>query len=154
MITIEPIGYVRCDRAEVRDDFWGGMESRIVLDERFPEESFAGIEQFSHLEIIFHFHQVDPDTIVVGKRHPRGNPALPEVGIFSRRGRRRPNRLGLTIVDLIRREGRTLHVRNLDAIDGTPVIDIKPVLKDFLPQREITQPAWCDEVMKKYWRKG
>ena len=92
----------------------------------FRMRALDGLEEFSHLEILFHFHKADPAKEITGKRHPRNNPAWPAVGIFARRGKNRPNHLGLTVVKLmIRREGRTLEVENLDALDGTPVIDIK-----------------------------
>jgi tRNA (Thr-GGU) A37 N-methylase len=73
------------------------------------------------------------------------------VGIFSQRGKNRPNRLGLTTVKLIKREDRTLMVQGLDCIDGTPILDIKPVMKEFLPKEKVQQPAWVDEIMRNYW---
>src|SRR5262245_36748143 len=110
MIVLEPIGYVHADRAEAADDFWGGVESRIILDERFDPDALLGIEEFSHAEVIFLFHRVDEQAVVRGARHPRNNPAWPRVGIFAQRAKNRPNRLGSTIVRVMRREGRVLHV--------------------------------------------
>jgi len=153
MITVQPVAWVRSSRTEIRDDFWGGETTTIALDDSFDEESLVGLEEFSHLEILFHFHQADPQKIVTGRRHPRNNPDWPEVGIFARRGKNRPNHIGLTRVRLVKIEGRTLTVEGLDAIDGTPVIDMKPVMSGFLPPGEdIREPQWAKDIMTYYWR--
>ena len=154
IIEMEPIGAVRAVRTEVTDDFWGGSESQIVLDERFGPDAFDGIEEFSHVEIIFWFDRVHPEQVNPGKRRPRGDPRWPEVGIFAQRGRGRPNRIGCTICRLVHREGRIITVAELDAIDGTPVLDIKPVIRGFLPREEVRQPEWATELMKDYWAAG
>ena len=151
-ICISPIGVVCNTRLTPADDDWGGLVSQIRLDPALPEESLAGLETFSHAEIIFQFHLVGEKEIVMGARHPRENPLWPEVGIFAQRGRLRPNRLGLTIVHILRREGGSLFVEGLDAINGTPVLDIKPVMKEFLPRGAVQQPEWSHEVMKDYWK--
>lgn len=151
LYQVKPVAYVRNHRRAVEDDQWGDVVSRLTLVPELEAEALAGIEAFSHLEIIFYFDQVPDEKIQWGARHPRNNPAYPRVGIFAQRGKNRPNRLGLTIVRLLEREGRTLFVQGLDAIDGTPVLDIKPVLREFLPQGEIRQPAWATDLMKEYW---
>jgi tRNA (Thr-GGU) A37 N-methylase len=89
--------------------------------------------------------------VVRGARHPRDNPAWPRVGIFAQRGKNRPNRLGTTMVEIVKREGRTLEVLGLDAADGTMVVDIKPVFKEFLPRTQVRQPQWTTELMRDYW---
>ena len=150
MIQIEPVGFVHSERTEISDDHWRG-ESQIVLTDEFDEEALEGIEEFSHLEILFNFHRANPHKISKGAAHPRNNPNWPKVGIFVRRGKNRPNHLGLTVVKLVKVEGKTLHVTGLDAIDGSPVIDIKPLLQGFIPKEDIRQPAWADEIMKDYW---
>ncbi len=153
MIKLEPIGYVKNNRNEIEDDFWGDIESQIVLESNFGGESLQGIEDFSHLEIIFFFHKVKNKEVKTGASHPRGNVDWPRVGIFAQRKKKRPNRLGITIVKLLRREGNILYVKGLDAIDGTPVIDIKPLLKEFLPsEEEVKQPQWTVELMKNYFK--
>src|SRR5512132_3260013 len=134
MIVMEPIGYVHTQRTDAQDDYWGGTESRIVLVDTLDPEALVGIEEFSHAEIIFCFDRVTADKIERGARHPRNNPAWPRVGIFAQRGKNRPNRIGTTIARVVERDGRTLHVSELDAIDGTPVLDIKPVMQEFLPR--------------------
>jgi tRNA-Thr(GGU) m(6)t(6)A37 methyltransferase TsaA len=150
-IRVSPVAWVHNVRRTTEDDDWGGLVSEIVLDPSLPGESLDGLEAFSHAEIIFYFHLVEEEEIVPGARHPRDNPDLPKVGIFAQRGRVRPNRLGLTVVRVLRREGRSLFVEGLDAVDGTPVLDIKPVMAEFLPRQPVRQPEWTHELLKDYW---
>lgn len=154
MITLQPVAVVRSPRAGVSDDHWGNVISEIVLDDALPAEALDGVESFSHVEIIYLFHLVAEDAVVAGARHPRNNPAWPRVGIFAQRGKNRPNRLGATIVRVLRRTGRTLIVQGLDAVHGTPVLDIKPVMVEFLPREPVVQPPWVAELMREYWREG
>ena len=84
-------------------------------------------------------------------RHPRENMDWPKVGLFAQRNKDRPNHIGSTIVRIIKREGRSLFVQGLDAVDGTPVLDIKPVMVEFLPREAVIQPEWSHELMKDYW---
>jgi tRNA-Thr(GGU) m(6)t(6)A37 methyltransferase TsaA len=151
-IPCSPIGVVCNDRLSPTDDNWGGLVSEIRLDPTLPEESLDGLEAFSHAEIIFQFHLVGEKEIILGARRPRENPHWPRVGIFAQRGRLRPNRLGLTMVRILRREGSSLFVEGLDAIDGTPVLDIKPIMREFLPRGPLHQPEWSHELMKDYWK--
>ena len=94
---------------------------------------------------------VEESRIEWRARHPRNNPAWPPVGIFAQRSKNRPNRLGVSIARLLKREGRILPLQGLDAIDGTPVLDIKPVIKGFLPRGALREPSWATEIMKEYW---
>ncbi len=151
MITLTPIATVRCDREGDVDDHWGHVVSSITLESDFDAEALDGIESFSHLEILFYMHKLDQSKICRTKRHPRENRAWPEVGIFAQRGRHRPNQIGLSVAKLLKREGRTLTVSGLDAIDGTPVLDIKPVFREFLPREAVRQPSWVSELMRMYW---
>lgn len=153
MITLKPIGVVKNSRMVPEDDDWGTITSEIVIAEDLGEDSLREIESFSHIEVIYFFHLVPEEKIETGARHPRNNTAWPKAGIFAQRGKNRPNRLGATIARLIRREGRSLFVAGLDAIDGTPVLDIKPVMREFLPQGEIKQPDWSAHLMQNYWEK-
>jgi tRNA-Thr(GGU) m(6)t(6)A37 methyltransferase TsaA len=148
-IIIKPIGFVKNKRFEKSDFNWGTVESRIELTDDFTKDSLVGIESFSHLEVIYYFSK--SDKTFKSSEHPRGDEKYPKVGIFAQRKKDRPNHLGATIVNLIRKEGKSLIVTNLDAIDGTPVIDIKPVFKEYLPKGEIRQPEWTIELMKDYW---
>jgi tRNA-Thr(GGU) m(6)t(6)A37 methyltransferase TsaA len=151
-LDIQPIGRVEAERSEAVDDDWGGSESLIVLDERFADDALRGLEAFSHAEVLFFFDRVDPAKIVDGARHPRNNQDWPAVGIFAQRGKNRPNRIGSTICRVLGVEGRRLHVGELDAIDGTPVLDVKPVMREFLPRGDVEQAAWSTELMERYWR--
>jgi tRNA-Thr(GGU) m(6)t(6)A37 methyltransferase TsaA len=152
MITLQPIGVVHSARTEVRDDFWGDAPAVIELDPSLPTSSLDGLEEFSHAEIIFLLDRIAATAVAADARHPRNNPAWPRVGIFAQRAKARPNRLGSTIVRVVGREGRQLRVQGLDAVDGTPVLDIKPILAEFLPREPIRQPDWSRELMRDYWR--
>jgi tRNA-Thr(GGU) m(6)t(6)A37 methyltransferase TsaA len=151
-IVLKPIGRVRSARSEPIDDRWDAVASRIELDAaQFTPDATAGLGDFSHIEVIYHFDRVGDGEIQTGARHPRGRKDWPMVGIFAQRGKGRPNRLGLCVARLERADGLTLHLRGLDAIDGTPVLDIKPVMKGFLPRGEIREPDWAGEIMREYW---
>ncbi len=151
MIELEPVATVRAVRTAAEDDYWGGAVAEIVLRDDLPADALAGLDAFSHAEVLFHFHLVDPARVVTAARHPRNNPAWPAIGIFAQRGRNRPNRIGSTIVRVLGVAGRVLRVAELDAIDGTPVLDIKPVMREFLPRGEVRQPTWVGELMAHYW---
>jgi len=153
-ILLRPVATVHNNRTKVIDDYWGGLVSEIALAPDFPDESLDGIEDFSHLEIIYHFHLAGEGRTVSIVRRPRGLPHLPQVGIFAQRNKDRPNHLGLTTVCLLRRAGRSLFVEGLDAVDGTPVLDIKPVMAEYQPKAPIRQPAWSHEILKDYWKAG
>ena len=154
-IRLEPIGRVASGRTDLDDDTdWERVPTRIELAAAFDPEALAGLEEFSHAEVLFHLDRIPAEKVERTSRHPRGNPAWPRVGIFAQRGAARPNRLAATIVRIVRREGRTLVVEGLDAVDGTPVLDIKPVMREFLPRGEVRQPDWATEVMRGYWKRG
>ncbi|MFJ8260604.1 SAM-dependent methyltransferase [Rummeliibacillus sp. NPDC094406] len=148
---ISPIAFVNNSRIDIEDDQWGSIISTIKLDENINIAAIKGINEFSHLEIIFYFNKVSDDKIQFEARHPRNNTKYPEVGIFAQRGKNRPNKLGVTIVELLQVEDNRIIVKGLDAIDGTPIIDIKPVMKEFLPKGEVSQPNWSVSLMERYW---
>jgi tRNA-Thr(GGU) m(6)t(6)A37 methyltransferase TsaA len=151
VITLEPIGVVVGGRTEAIDDGWGDVESVIRLDhDRFATDAVAGLDAFSHLCVVFHFHLVAPADIVTGARHPRGNPEWPKVGMFAQRAKMRPNRLGVSNCALVALDGLDVAVRGLDAVDGTPVLDIKPFLREFEPE-DSRQPVWATELMRGYY---
>lgn len=152
MITLQPIGFVQGGRAEPEDDDWGKSLARIVLDDsRFTADALLGLDSFSHAEILFHFHLVAEDEVSTAARHPRGRSDWPRIGIFAQRGENRPNRLGISICRIVAVDGLSLTVEGLDAIDGTPVIDIKPVMSGFLPRGELKEPPWAKDIMRDYW---
>jgi tRNA-Thr(GGU) m(6)t(6)A37 methyltransferase TsaA len=149
---VEPVGYVHAMRPHTKDDFWGNEEAHIELVPTLSAEALQGLAEFSHIEVLFVFHQVQEAKIVSGARHPRNNASWPLVGIFAQRGKNRPNRIGSTICRVLRVQGTSLIVAELDAIDGTPVLDIKPVMQEFLPRlAKVQQPSWSHELMAQYW---
>lgn len=152
IIEIEPIGFVRGGRNEAVDDDWGKVKARIELDAtRFGPESLAGLEDFSHLVIVYHFHLADPAKVELHARRPRNNPDWPKVGIFSQRGKNRPNHLGVSTCAILGVEGTSVLVQGLDAVDGTPVLDLKPYFREFEPRNVVREPAWVAELMSQYW---
>ena len=151
-IELRPIGLVRSPVTTSADDIWGGVCSRIEIDETmFTPDCLLGLEQFSHVEIIFHFDQAAEDEICRGARHPRGREDWPQVGIFAQRGKNRPNRIGTTVCRLLGVGELSIEVGGLDAVDGTPVLDIKPYMREFAPRGEVHQPQWATELMAQYW---
>lgn len=152
MIELQPVAYVNNVRSEIKDDQWGDVVSEIVLTDEFEEAALKGLEEFSHAEILYYFDKADLTKTGKGVRHPRGNKEWPLTGIFAQRAKDRPNHIGLCTVKLLKCQGKSLFVKGLDAIDGTPVLDIKPVMKEFLPREEVKQPPWATELMKDYWK--
>jgi tRNA-Thr(GGU) m(6)t(6)A37 methyltransferase TsaA len=160
-IEVRPIGVVRSPRSEAIDDDWGAVESVVTLDAARlgragdgaadADLPTAGLDAFSHVEVVFVFHRVDEAAVTLGTRHPRGRTDWPRVGILAQRAKSRPNRIGTTVCELLAVDGLDLTVRGLDAIDGTPVLDVKPYLAEFAPRSPTRQPAWATELMRGYW---
>ena len=152
MIVLEPIGVVRSSRTEIFDDGWDAETVRVELDDqRFTPEALLGLDAFSHVEVVYWLDQVDPERIETGARHPRSQPRWPRVGIFAQRARNRPNQLGVSVCKVLRLDGRSVHLSGLDAVDGTPVLDLKPWLSAFGPRGAVREPEWAVEVMRGYW---
>jgi len=149
-LTMTPVAFVRGGRAEVEDDAWGAETARIVLD-GLPPDALLGLGDFSHVEVLFVFDRVDPDTVCRGARHPRGRTDWPLVGILAQRAKDRPNRIGSTVCEVVAVDGDTIEVRGLDAVDGTPVLDVKPYMAGFAPRGEVREPSWAEELMRGYW---
>jgi len=151
-IILKPIGFVRGGRSEPIDDAWDKVEATIELDAaQFKLDATASLGDFSHIEVVFHFNRVPDEEVNSGARHPRGRTDWPLVGIFAQRGKGRPNRIGVTACALLSVDGLSLKVKGLDAIDGTPVLDIKPVMRGFLPRGTVREPDWARELMAGYW---
>lgn len=151
-IILKPVAYVKNERIEREDDNWGEIRSEITLIPEIPAEALNGLNEFSHIEVTFYFDKISEADTKTYLRAPRGLKNLPEIGIFTQRASKRPNKLGITICELIDIKDKVIFVKGLDALNGTPVVDIKPVLKEFLPGKDhVKQPAWVHEIMKNYW---
>jgi tRNA (Thr-GGU) A37 N-methylase len=151
-ITFLPIGVVRATRAEAIDDGWDEVRSRIELDAAAVDaDATLGLELFSHVEVVFVFDRVDEGAVCRGARHPRGNLDWPLVGILAQRAKDRPNRMGLTTCRILSVDGLVIEVAGLDAIDGSPVLDVKPRMAGFEPRGDVVEPAWATELMSGYW---
>ncbi len=149
---VETIARVVGGRVEPTDDYWGGTRAIIRIDESlFPPECTAGLDDFSHLEILFRFHLTDPTDLNIAARRPRDNPEWPEVGTFGHRNMRRVNWLGVSRCRLVDVDGYDLHVEELDAVDGTPILDIKPWFPEFGPRGEVRQAEWSREMLTAYF---
>ena len=124
-LNLHPVGHVRSPVTKQTDEGWGQVTSRIdILPPYRP--GLAGLDQFSHLIIVTFLHEAafDPQRHLV--RRPRGLPSMPEVGIFAQRAKDRPNPIGITAVRLMAVSEDAITVQGLDALDGTPVLDLKP----------------------------
>lgn len=151
---MRPIGTVHNERTEPIDDGWDLVDSRIELDpEMLDADATEGLLDFSHIEVVYVFDRVGEDEVTRGARVPRGNPEWPSVGILAQRPKARPNRIGTTVCELMAvRPGGVIEVRGLDAIDGTPVLDVKPYFAEFGPRGDVRQPAWTHALMAGYWQ--
>ena len=149
--ALRPIGVVSSPRLTLDDDAWGGVRSTITLLPPLGPDAATGLDEFSHVEVVFLFDRVGPDAVCTGVRRPRGNPEWPEVGILAQRAKDRPNRIGVSTCALVAVDGATLVVEGLDAVDGTPVIDVKPHMPEFGPRGPVRTPSWATELMAGYW---
>jgi tRNA (adenine37-N6)-methyltransferase len=147
---ITPVGIVRSSRAEPEDDHWDSEMSRVELVAPFGEPALLGLADFSHCIVVYVFDRAAWDETRMSRR-PRGNPAWPEVGIFAQRAKDRPNRVGVSVCRILGVTGASVHLAGLDAIDGTPVVDIKPWMSEFGPREHVVQPSWSQELMADYW---
>jgi tRNA-Thr(GGU) m(6)t(6)A37 methyltransferase TsaA len=151
--TVRPIGFVRSAIDKPADDCWAGLISVIELDpQQFTADSTIGLADFSHVEIVFVFSRVAPEKVFTGARHPRDRTDWPKTGIFAQRAKDRPNRIGVTTCKIESVDGLHISVRELDAIDGTPVLDIKPYVQEFGPREPVRQAAWSRELMASYFK--
>jgi tRNA-Thr(GGU) m(6)t(6)A37 methyltransferase TsaA len=148
--SIQPIGLVRGGRTEAYEDGWGPVTSVIELDPAVLDETATrGLDDYSHVEVVFVFDRATRTCRAT--QHPRGNTRWPKTGILAQRAPNRPNHLGVTVCPLEAVDGLRLTVRGLDALDGTPVLDVKPYLPEFAPRGEIRVPRWSSELMARYF---
>jgi len=149
-INLLPIGVVHNDVTEPRDEGWGGVVSTIRIDPALAE-GLLELQHFSHAVVVFLMHEARFDPAAHLTRHPRDRVDLPRVGIFAQRARHRPNPIGITTVRIERVERGTLVVRGLDAIDGTPVLDVKPHVPAFDAPAHPRVPEWMERLMTGYF---
>jgi tRNA-Thr(GGU) m(6)t(6)A37 methyltransferase TsaA len=143
MVELQPIGQVHNGVTERGDVVWESLVSEVVIEEQYAA-ALEGIDEFSHLWVIFWLHQRDREVTL--KVHPEGRQELPEVGVLATRSPRRPTPIAMTAVQLLERRGHILVVRGLDALDGTPVLDIKPYLVRGDSVAEATVPDWLQRL--------
>jgi tRNA-Thr(GGU) m(6)t(6)A37 methyltransferase TsaA len=141
-ITLKAIGRVRNSTRKKNREGWESVISELIIDPKY-EEALEGVEDYSHLFILFWLSRMLPrDRGRVPKIHPKSRLDLPLVGFFSTRTQYRPNPIGLTLVKLLKREKNILEVRGLDAINGTPVLDVKPISPRTEFPRRTRVPGW------------
>lgn len=140
-INLTPIGFVKNGITEPKREDWQTVNSEIIINEAL-EEALSRIEEFSHLIVIYWMHKLAPSQRSVIKVHPKGNQNLPLVGVFASRSPARPNPVGITTVKLLERRKNVLKVIGLDAIDGTPVLDIKPFIPGPDSSNEFKTASW------------
>ena len=148
-INMEPIGYVSNDVLSKKDVSWGEDVSTIKLKEEYIG-GLQGLEDFSHVTIIYYLDHAVYDSLKHLQRHPQNREDMPLVGIFSQRGKDRPNQIGMTSVQIVEVSDDTLTVKGLDAISGTPVLDIKPYYPVY-DRKDATVPEWVDRLMEHYF---
>jgi len=149
-ITMTAVGVVQNGVREKMDENWGSVCSRITLAPAF-HGGLLGLGEFSHVIILTYLNQASYEAGRHLQRHPRGLANLPLVGIFAQRAKDRPNRMGVTAVKLLAVGDDWLEVQGLDAIDGTPVLDIKPYFPAYDRQEDALTPAWVDFILKDYF---
>jgi tRNA-Thr(GGU) m(6)t(6)A37 methyltransferase TsaA len=148
--AVRPIGSVRSPVSEPVDADWGSVEARIVLEPAY-RSGLQGLSDFSHVVVVALLHLADFDPARHLVRRPRGLATMPELGIFAQRAKDRPNPLGITVVRLVSVESDGITVRGLDAIDGTPILDLKPYFPEFDSASQAVVPGWVAELMRGYF---
>ena len=148
-IEMLPIGRVENTVSEKKDTAWGGNVSTIILDDQYAG-GLSGLDQFSHAIILYYLDQAQFVKEKHLQRRPQNREDMPMVGIFSQRAKDRPNRIGMTSVEIVSVSGRTLTVKGLDAVNGTPVLDIKPYYPVY-DRKEAVVPGWVNRLMEHYF---
>jgi endonuclease-3 related protein len=138
-MTLKAIGFVRNRVEQPLRGGWEEVTSEIVLDRRLAD-ALDGLEGFSHIVVLFWMHKASREPAL--KVHPGGEAGLPLVGLFATRSPQRPNPLGETTARLLGRRGNILEVVGLDAVNGTPVIDIKPYIPGYDSVAGAETPPW------------
>lgn len=140
-VTVQPVGVVHNRVRQPRPWGWERVRSKIVIR---PELTAAldGIEGYSHITVVFWMHRVSVDARSLIHIHPRGDHRYPLQGVLATRSQNRPNPIGVAVVPLLKRQGNVLWVRGLDAINGTPVLDIKPYIPYYDSVAQARVPDW------------
>ena len=145
------IGTVKCTVTEMSQGGWAKVDSEIHLDPQYAP-GLQGLANFSHAIVVFMLDRAqgfDPAKQLL--RRPRGMENLDAVGVFAQRTKFRPNPLGVTAVRLLGVAGNVVKVRGLDALDGTPVLDIKPYVPAFDRVDDVRLPPWVAHMMEGYF---
>ena len=140
-INLTPIGFVRNNIKEPGIEDWRTVTSEIIIEENL-KEALSRIDEYSHIIVIYWMHKLPPSQRSIIKVHPKANQNLPLVGVFASRSPARPNPIGVTTVKLLERRDNVLKVTGLDAINGTPVLDIKPYIPGDDSSTEAKTPGW------------
>lgn len=148
-MLLQPIGWVRNDVLLKKHTAWAEDVSTILLDQDYYG-GLKGLEDFSHAIILCYLDKARYDRQRHLLRRPQNREDMPVVGIFSQRTKDRPNTIGVTSVEILSVTEESITVRGLDALDGTPVLDIKPYYPAF-DKREATVPEWVDRLMAHYF---
>lgn len=148
-IILQPIGHVSNSVTEKKNLFWGEDVSTILLNEEY-RSGLNGLEAFSHAIILCYLDKAGFIREKHLQRRPQGREDMPVVGIFSQRTKDRPNTIGVTAVEILAVDETSLTVKGLDAINGTPVLDIKPYFPVF-DRRDATTPDWVNILMEHYF---
>jgi len=143
-VSVRPIGVVRNGVKQPRMDGWATVRSDIILRDELTD-ALDGIEGYSHVIVVFAFDRV-PESEQRQRVHPRGDLSLPEEGVLATRSQLRPNPLGVSVVRLLRRRRNIIRVEALDAIDGTPVLDIKPYFPNYDAVPDAGIPDWARQL--------
>ncbi|MFC1953653.1 tRNA (N6-threonylcarbamoyladenosine(37)-N6)-methyltransferase TrmO [Chloroflexota bacterium] len=145
-LAVKAIGIVRNELKEAGTDNYdkGEVVSEIVLDSNLTE-ALDGIEEYSHIIVLWWMHLIKPSEVKL-KTHPMGRKELPLKGLFALRTPNRPNPIGKTTVRLLHRKGNRLIVKGLEALDGSPVIDIKPYICEYDSADNAKVPQWIDSL--------
>jgi tRNA-Thr(GGU) m(6)t(6)A37 methyltransferase TsaA len=141
-LVLEPIGWVRNAEHDAARQDWRGVRSRVELRPDF-EAALLGLGDYSHVIVVGWLHEIPTELRGRARAFPSGDDRFPLQGALALRGGARPNPLSVTVCRLRRIEGATLGVEDLDLIDGTPVVDVKPYIAfyDSVPKASI--PKWA-----------
>ena len=143
-VGLKPIGIVRNRVREPRMEGWEDVLSDIIIRKNLTD-ALDGIEGYSHVVVLFYLHKVTDEERSRTQCHPRGDPRYPLQGVFATRTQHRPNPVGVSVVALVKRRRNVLRVRGLDAINGTPVLDVKPHVPHYDAPSEARVPEWVTQ---------